>query len=161
MFENFEKTKEQLTELAEIINRFKSEAVQLKLLEILLGKAHAQASKEERADERPTRRRRRRGKASQDEAVEKVEGKKRRSGASGTGAVATLLKTYEEGFFSQPRTIGDICAHCETHHARRVKPNEISGKLGRMVRERQLSELRTPKASTFTPRYSVCHWRTL
>jgi hypothetical protein len=139
MFENFDKTKEQLAELAEIINRFKSEAVQLKLLEILLGKTHVLSPSKPDIDERPARRRRRQRKApSHSEAVEKGNGQKKRS-SSGTGAVATLRRAYEEDYFKQPRTIGDICAHCETNHARRIKPNEISGKLGRMVRDRELS----------------------
>lgn len=140
MFENFEKTKGQLAELAEVINRFKSEAVQLRLLEILLGKTQFAAPAAQDDVERPTRRRRaRRQPTTKTESTQNGEAKKKRSGSSGTGAIATLTKTYQEGFFSQPRTIGDICAHCETNHARRVKPNEISGKLGRMVRERQLS----------------------
>lgn len=139
MFENFEKRKEQLAELAEIINRFKSEAVQLRLLEILLGKSPTQVSDAADGDEPPTRRRRRKGKApTQNNPVENGNAQKKRS-SSGTGAVATLRKAYDEGYFKQARTIGDICARCETNHARRIKPNEISGKLGRMVRDRELS----------------------
>lgn len=140
MFENFEKVKEQLTELAEVINRFKSEAVQLRLLEMLLGKAQPAALAVQHEERIATSRRRvRRKPESRTETAENEQTKKKRTGSAGTGAVATLAKTYQEGFFSQPRTIGDICAYCETSHARRIKPNEISGKLGRMVREHQLS----------------------
>ena len=35
MFKDFDTTKQQLAELAEVVNKFKSEAVQLKLLELL------------------------------------------------------------------------------------------------------------------------------
>ncbi|MEP6935763.1 MAG: hypothetical protein ABI988_17790 [Nitrospirota bacterium] len=140
MFENFEKMKGQLAELAEVINRFKSEAVQLRLLEILLGKTQPGDPATQDNEEKPTPRRRGRRKSkAPTERTESGATKKKRSVSSGAGAVATLAKTFQEGFFSQPRTIGDICAHCETNHARRIKPNEISGKLGRMVRERQLS----------------------
>lgn len=147
MFENFEKTKEQLAELAEVINRFKSEAVQLRLLEILLGKAPSAAPAAQDEEEIATPRRRARRKTkSRTETAEDGETKQKRSSSSGTGAVATLVKTYQEGFFSQPRTIGEICTHCETNHARRIKPNEISGKLGRMVRERQLSRTKNSES---------------
>jgi hypothetical protein len=38
MFKDFENTKKQLSELADIVNKFKSESVQLKLLELLFDK---------------------------------------------------------------------------------------------------------------------------
>ena len=38
MIENFEQTKKQLSELASVINSFKSEAVQLKIIELILGR---------------------------------------------------------------------------------------------------------------------------
>lgn len=39
MFKDFETTKAHLTELAEIINKFKSEAVQLRLVELIFAGA--------------------------------------------------------------------------------------------------------------------------
>jgi len=58
--------------------------------------------------------------------------------SSGTGAVSTLMSVYQTDFFKKPRTIGDILVHCETNLARKIKANEISGKLGRMVRNGEL-----------------------
>lgn len=80
----------------------------------------------------------RKSRTKQSPKADDAAGTKKRT-SSGGGAVATLVKIFEEGYFKQPRSIGDICAHCEVNLARRIKPNEISGKLGRMVRNRQLS----------------------
>lgn len=57
----------------------------------------------------------------------------------GSGANAMLNRAIDEGFLSTPRTIGQICEHSADNYARRIKPNEISGKLARMVRENELS----------------------
>ena len=48
------------------------------------------------------------------------------------------MSVYQTDFFKKPRTIGDILVHCETNLARKIKANEISGKLGRMVRNGEL-----------------------
>lgn len=139
MFKDFETTKIHLNELAEIINKFKSEAVQLRLIELLFeGPAAAQTgTSAQKAPVQEEQRKRKKRSRSPSKEQDPTNQKKRTS--SGSGAVATLLKTFDEGYFKQPRTIGDICKHCETNLARRIKPNEISGKLGRMVRNRQLS----------------------
>lgn len=141
MFKNFDATKLHLTELAEIINKFKSEAVQLRVIELLLNSSgsggNAVAVQESTTlDRQPKSKRKARSKSPSKSDESRAPKKKTSSGA---GAVATLVKTFEDGYFKQPRTIGDICAHCEVNLARRIKPNEISGKLGRMVRSRELS----------------------
>lgn len=142
MFKTFEATKTHLTELAEIINKFKSEAVQLRLIELIFaGAGFAQSAAAPRQEIAPpakvTKSKRKSRTKPTPKADDGASTKKRAS--SGSGPVATLLKTLEEGYFKQPRSIGDICSHCEVNLARRIKPNEISGKLGRMVRDRQLS----------------------
>ncbi len=142
MFKDFEATKTHLTELAEIINKFKSEAVQLRLIELIFsGAGFAQGTaapqQEISPPARATKSKRKPRTKPSPNADNGTSTKKRAS--SGNGAVATLVNIFEEGYFKQPRSIGDICAHCEVNLARRIKPNEISGKLGRMVRDRQLS----------------------
>lgn len=144
MFKDFETTKTHLTELAEIINKFKSEAVQLRLVELIFaGAGFAQSAaapppqQEITPPAKATKSKRKSRTNPSPKADDGASTKKRAS--SGNGPVATLLNIFEEGYFKQPRSIGDICAHCEVNLARRLKPNEISGKLGRMVRDRQLS----------------------
>ena len=141
MFKDFETTKAHLTELAEIINKFKSEAVQLRLVELIFAGAdfvpRTASQQEATSPATPAKPRRKSRPKSSSKADDEAGAKKRTS--SGGGAVATLVKIFEEGYFKEPRSISDICAHCEVNLARRIKPNEISGKLGRMVRSRQLS----------------------
>jgi hypothetical protein len=141
VFKDFETTKSHLTELAEIINKFKSEAVQLRLVELIFaggGFVPSAASQQETTPPATSAKPRRKSRPKSSSKADDGAGGKKRT-PSGGGAVATLVKIFEEGYFKQPRSIGDICAHCEVNLARRIKPNEISGKLGRMVRSRQLS----------------------
>jgi hypothetical protein len=142
VFKDFEITKAHLTELAEIINKFKSEAVQLRLVELIVaGAGLAQgtaAPQQEIAPAAKTTKSKRKSRTkAPPKADDSTSAKKRTS--SGAGAVATLVKIFEEDYFKKPRSISEICAYCEVNLARRIKPNEISGKLGRMVRNRELS----------------------
>ena len=140
MFKDFENTKKQLSELADTINKFKSEAVQLRLLELLFDvrphEIDTPVPESKPASSRKAKRKQSQTKAST-ESPAKPKVKKQLS--SGTGAVALLSRLYNEGYFSTPRTNNDVCTHASTNLARKIKPNEISGKLGRMVRENELA----------------------
>lgn len=136
MLKDFEAIKTQLAELADVINKFKSEAVQLRIVELVLQGKSVGSGGEDHNDPAPARKGKKRRKALSSTANKGEQKKKKVSG--GTGAIATLVKVYEEGFFTKPRTINDILAHCETNLARRIKANEISSKLARMVRTGEL-----------------------
>lgn len=142
MFKDFEVIKQHLTELAEIINKFKSEAVQLRLIELLfvssINEPNEPANQENTNQSRKPSKSKKKTKLTSPSTGEQPTVSKKKS-SSGAGAVATLVKTFESGYFKEPRTINDICLHCETNLARRIKPNEISGKLGRMVRNGELT----------------------
>lgn len=140
MLKDFGAIKSQLAELADIINKFKSEAVQLRIVELVLrGQSSSSATEGEDTISPPrTGRRRKHGaKKKRDQVADGGKAGKKKASA-GDGAIATLTKVYQEGFFKSPRTINDILAHCETNLARRIKANEISGKLARMVRSGDL-----------------------
>lgn len=141
MIDNFEEVRRQLKELATVINTFKSEAVQLRIVEIVL--AGSSLGKRDRPEEQPEvknhARRRRKAPKPAAKGNKGDEGSPSRRRSSGAGAVATLANIYEQGFFSKPRTISDIVTHCETNLARKIKSTDISGKLGRMVRNGELT----------------------
>jgi hypothetical protein len=136
MIKNFEEVKSQLAELSEVVNKFKSEAVQLRIVELVFSGAtlpdgdntahHAtrKGSKNKRA-------------AVTDSAEGKGDSKRKRSAGS-TGPKTTLEQFIGEGFFNEKRTIGAVVEHCKIK-ARNFKSNELSGPLGRLVRENQLS----------------------
>jgi hypothetical protein len=69
---------------------------------------------------------------------EAAEGKRRKA-SSGIGAVATLSQLLSGNFFDKPRTIKDVIDHCKHNLARTFRANEFSGKLGRMVRDHELT----------------------
>ena len=148
MLKNLEQLKKQLAELSEVINSFKSEAVQLKILDFIFkgGDLEAALPGNIDTDVSGQRNRRRKKRSSPREprgnsAEEKRKSSKGRHG-SGKGASATLTQLIEGGFFKQKRTIGDIVDHCAHSLARRFKPNEFSGTLARYTRTEVLKRTR-------------------
>lgn len=146
MIDNFDEVKAQLKELATVVNAFKSEAVQLRIVEIVLSGSKFESVKSEdenpETSGKPRQKRKRPTKKAPSDTTSGAGASKGTRKASGTGAIATLVKVYEKGFFSKGRTINDILEHCETNLARKIKANEISGKLGRMVRNGELTRLK-------------------
>lgn len=138
MFKDFDTAKKQLAELADVINKFKSDAVQLRLVDLLFGQAEANED-DSAAPELHERPRRRSKSVKQSVAAGGGGPDRKKKAVTGNGAVATLLKVYQSGYFKQGRTIGDICGHCKNNMAKGIKPNEISGKLGRMVHDGELA----------------------
>lgn len=136
MIKNFDEIKKQLAELATVVNSFKSEAVQLRIVELVLG-----ASPDENEDETEDRPRRKkkakhRKKAAKKKAKTK-EGsskKKRRS----TGPASALSDLIDEGYFAKKHGINDIIDHCKANKARTFKANELSTPLARFVRNGRL-----------------------
>lgn len=137
MIDKLDSMKKQLGELASVLNAFKSEAVQLRLLDLLLG--------QETAEEPPKMQRRTRSakraepKPGPAAASEGSPGKKKKKAVSGTGAPATLTQLLGTPFFDKPKTINDVIKHCKHNLARTFNANEFSGKLGRMVRNGELT----------------------
>ncbi len=136
MIENFDEVKAQLAELSDIINKFKSEQVQLKIVELIFGAA-GRAAEHQGEGALPPRKRGRRSKKKTEGPVPKADNGKKRA-ARGDGPAATLEQFIQEGFFSQKRTIGAAVEHCKAK-ARNFKNNELSGPLGRLVRNNKLS----------------------
>jgi hypothetical protein len=140
MLENLEKIKKQLSELAGVINLFKSEAVQLKIVEFILG--DVTEPEEEIAGGGTPRRHKitRRKKFIQKEGSGiKPPLPHKKKGSGGTGSVANLTQLWNGDFFKQPRTIKDIIDHCKQKLARTFKANDFSGALARMTREGKLT----------------------
>lgn len=145
MIKNFDEIKRQLADLATVINSFKSEAVQLRIVELLLRgsepatRVHDAAKEpEDGGAETPTKtgkaKKVRRASKSADSPAD-AKGKRR---GGGSGPVATLELLINDGFFKKHQTIGQIVEHCGSRKARNFKPNEISGPLGRLVRGNRL-----------------------
>ncbi len=141
MIKNFDEIKRQLSELAPIINSFTTEAVQLRIVELVLKGTHASDPAIEGAktpENKPpvtTRKgRRKKRKPETDGEAGSSSANTSPKRATGDGAPATLERLVAQGFFSKPKTLGATIQYCETDLARRFKQNEFSGKLARLVR---------------------------
>lgn len=135
MIDKLDRIKKQLGELATVLNAFKSEAVQLRILDVLLGQ---EPTKEPDTTERRTRSSKK-PPPSRTATAQGSTGKKKKMAPLGTGAPATLTQLLLTTFFDKPKTINDIIEHCKNNLARTFKANEFSGKLARMVRNGELT----------------------
>ncbi|WP_274424589.1 hypothetical protein [Chelativorans sp. YIM 93263] len=137
MDDGFRELKQQLVELSETINRFESEAVQLRIVELFF---------EERAQHL--------GHLSEGEAVSYVSGpgqlgrageraprssrKQAAKGPSASGAVAVLEKLVASDFFEEKRTIRDVVWASEERFGAQYRANAFSGPLSRYARKGEL-----------------------
>jgi hypothetical protein len=138
MIEKLAEMKNQLSELATLLNKFNSEAVQLRLLDLVFGKEAVRIETPSGKPEKISHKGKRRNAASVKKPAD-VASEKRKKGSTGTGAVSALVQLAATNFFDKPKTLNDIIEHCKHHLARTYKANEFSGKLGRMVRVKELT----------------------
>ncbi len=136
--EAYASIRDRLVEFAEIVNKFKSEQVQLRILEVLL-EASSESTETAKKGEG---RRRRRGTQSRSSRRSVETGKpqttekttKSKVSTRRQGALAILNSLLSDGFFKRPRSIANIIDHCDNKLARKFRANELSGKLVRLVR---------------------------
>ena len=141
MIKNFDTVKSQLRELAEVINGFKSEAVQLRLIELVFEAASADSDEPEDRGEQKKAVRGSTGKArrvaKKPAAADAASGKTKGSGRP--GGKSMLDRLVGEGFFKKPKTIKQVVEHCEHNLAFKYKQTDFSGALGRLTRSGTLS----------------------
>lgn len=138
MIKYFEEIKTQLKELADVINSFKSEAVQLRIVDLIFNapKRSVEDNKDQQHQETlkpPVKKRKAKSKAKVPDPNGNTP--KKKPVASGQGPISTLVKLSEGDFFNTPQSMKSIIEHCEINLARKIKQTDISGKLARMVRE--------------------------
>jgi len=148
VIQNFEEVKRQLTELSDVVNKFKSEQVQLKIVDLIfrnagldIGGAEGNTDTQEQPAGRPKRGRRHRtrnrpttgGPAAPDGKPKKT------AKAKGSGPSAVLQSLLEKGFFDKKKTIVDVVNYCKNTLARPIPMNQLSGPLVRLVRDEKLS----------------------
>ncbi|WP_407526861.1 hypothetical protein PDL71_06240 [Lacibacter sp. MH-610] len=140
MIKNFETVRKQLEELSTVINSFKSENVQLKIIDLLFkgvkisDEALDNEEKDEGLSENTLQKRKQRRKKKVAENGEK----KPRTSKGRPGPSQTLDKLVSEGYFKTKKTIGDIVKHCNTSLALTYKASDLSGILMKLVRDQKL-----------------------
>ncbi len=135
--------KKDIGQLAGLLNQFKSEAVQVKLLDrFLSGNAvgvELPATAAPPSAAAPKRRGRPPGSGGGNVAAPAAKvGKPGRRARSKMGATGALHKLLESGFFKAHRTIADVTAACKGKLGLEIAVTNLSGPLMRFVAEKKL-----------------------
>jgi len=145
---DLDELQKRLKAIAEVVNAFKSESVQLRVVEVLLGQLGVSISTPTTPLlSRPTQAKRRRSTkktpnaSAETKAESKADEQKRKPlrNASSPGAFATINQLLTGGFFKNPQTISAIVSHCSTSRGHHYKANECSPGLLRLLREGKLT----------------------
>jgi len=134
--------KKKLKELADVINSFKSEAVQLKIVELLfegvevatesIGEEKKSASKKRKRTEKLAKKEPKAKKTKDSIKQAKIRG-------TGKGSWAIVSKLVDEGFFDSPKAIREVIKYCSTNLGHHFKANEVSPPLLRLLRDNKLT----------------------
>lgn len=143
MIPDFDALKKQLSELAEVVNRFKSEAVQLRVVELVLTGEVTTGNEKEKESHSTTRSpQRRRWASSKESSGKKTKGKTSKQPVSRSGkpgGAAMLTRLIGEGFFKKPKTITSVVDYCDTKLGFKYGQSLFSGPLVRAIRDDKLN----------------------
>jgi len=137
---DLDELQKKLKAIADTVNSFMSESVQLRVVEVLLGQLGVTDSAAPGSSEPARARRKRRQPKKAEPSSSKTEKAKRKAArAPGSpGAFATISQLLADGFFKSPKTIGSIVEHCKTSRGQHYKASECSPALLRLLRDKKL-----------------------
>ena len=141
MSKHIEKVKKQLTEISEVVNSFKSEAVQLKIVEKLLDIIIDSDKGETEAMELFNKKTHKQ-KSDHDENIFAHDRKK-------PGATKVLNQLLSTDFFYTPRSIASIANYCKDNFDSDFKTSELSGILLKLANEGKLRRERSQDNNRF------------
>lgn len=140
MNKSFDEIKEKLTEFSLLLDVFKSEAVQVKVIEKLLDEYFDEGRSKSQfgyslngGDDQFARR----GRPRKEVLTAEERDEKNRNNRA-LGATKVLTQLFEDGYFESKRQIGDIIRHSWEKLNSDVKATEVSGLLLRFVKEGKL-----------------------
>lgn len=132
--------------IAEVVNAFKSESVQLRVVDVLLGQLDVTGniSSPQQPPAKANIRRATKKTSKVDpktKTASKANDQKRKPARSTStpGAFASINQLMTGGFFKNPKTIGAIVSHCGASKGHHYKANECSTPLLRLLRDGKLS----------------------
>jgi hypothetical protein len=154
MLKDFDSIRTQLRDLSSVINGFKSEAVQLRLVELIFqnhGKSGTLISEEVEDNARLARKgtlSRRKNKTvekgtstgNREKTVKADKSKRQKTGRPGPGAMVDQL--IQADFFKSHKTITDVINHCNHKMAFKYKAEELSVALARAIRNNKLQRVK-------------------
>lgn len=143
MIQNFDLLKQQLNELSPIINSFKSETVQLRVIELIFAQAvgtlnAAQTPDAASSPSTSTKSRKRKTARVKTGPSEKGDAKPARSKAGRPGPGAVVEQLISEGFFNKGKSPNDVVVHCRDDKVLTYNGTEISVSLARAVKSLKL-----------------------
>ena len=142
MSKHIEKLKKQLAEISDVVNSFKSEAVQVKIIDRLLDAI----IDSEKAETEGT------------ELFSKKGGKYKADtesdngypfGRKKPGATKVLNQLLSTNFFHNPRSISSIATYCKDNFDSEFKTSELSGILLKLANENKLRRERSQDNNRF------------
>jgi hypothetical protein len=141
MLKNIELIKTQLSELASVINLYKSEAVQLKIVDLVfkhaMGEDSSETNREANGRRKLVKAKKRKAGSNANRRTEKTTGTGKKK-SSRLGTAAALQRLLDIGYFKSKRRLGDIASYCETKLASPIKRTALSGPLARLVHDGKL-----------------------
>lgn len=143
MIQNFDLLKQQLSELSPIVNSFKSETVQLRVIELVFAQAVRAVNATQTPDSaspspEPTKPKRRKSARSKAGPSEKSDAKPTRSKAGRPGPGAIVDQLISEGFFDKGKSPNDVVVYCRDDKVLTYNGTEISVSLARAVKSQKL-----------------------
>ncbi|MDB5060803.1 MAG: hypothetical protein JWP67_646 [Mucilaginibacter sp.] len=131
MNRQIEKLKKQLTEIAEVVNSFQSEAVQVRVVDRLLDEI-METEKLETEGSEVFNKKVRRSRTGNDRQQPSQQGRKK------PGATKVLNQLLAGDFFTQPHSISSIADYCKDNFNSDFKTSELSGILLKLAKENKL-----------------------
>jgi len=139
MIDDFSTIKSQLKELAPIINEFKSEQVQLCLIEIIFNKETTEYKTEKKVvDNNEGKKTQRTTRKKQKKVSQSSPDKTDKKSPSKKGPGYYLSQLIDEGYFDKPRQINSIVEHLKTNNAITYKTSDLSTPLRRLIQSKKL-----------------------
>lgn len=141
MSKHIEKLKKQLVEISEVVNSFRSEAVQVRIIDRLLD-AIIESDKGdiENGDAFNKKGRKTR---SEDDENSLATGRKK------PGATKILNQLLATDFFNTRHSISEIAEYCKEHYDSDFKTSELSGILLKLAKENKLKRERSNDNNRF------------
>jgi len=140
MSKHIEKLKKQLLEISEVVNSFKSEAVQVRIIDRLLD-AIAETEKTESESAEPFIKKSRRARTG--DADDHNQGRKK------PGATKILNQLLATEYFNSRHSISAIADYCKENYDSEFKTSELSGILLKLAKENKLKRERSNDSNRF------------
>ena len=141
MNRQIEKLKKQLTEIAEVVNSFQSEAVQVRVVDRLLDEIMETEKGETEGSDIFNKRSRK--PARENEMNEQEQARKK------PGATKVLNQLLNSDYFKTPHSISSIAQYCKEKFDSDFKTSELSGILLKLAKENRLKRERSNDNNRF------------